>query len=116
LAGRIEAIYRRAGYETPLEEDIGRELQLNPYFLRKIMGTLLQEGKLIRLNNKVIYHRDALEKARQIVLDHLHEKRTITIAELKDQIHSSRKYACALLEYFDATGLTQRSGDAHMLK
>ena len=116
FADRVEAIFRKAGYEPPLEEDVCRELRLPLNQFRKILGTLLQQAKLIRLDPKVIYHRAAFEKARASVMEYLQKKRTITISETKDILRVSRKYACAVLEYLDKTQITRRNGDVHVVK
>ena len=39
----------------------------------------------------------------------------ITVAVLRDQLGTSRKYALAVLEHFDATRLTRRVGDKRVL-
>ncbi|MCX6564015.1 MAG: SelB C-terminal domain-containing protein [Candidatus Aminicenantes bacterium] len=116
LADRVEAIFRKAGFEPPLEEDVCRELRLPLNQFRKVLGTLFQQGKLVRLDPKVIYHRTAFDKARALVLEYLRIKRTITIAETKDILRVSRKYACAVLEYLDKAQITRRNGDVHVLK
>ncbi|MDP2914410.1 MAG: selenocysteine-specific translation elongation factor [Candidatus Aminicenantes bacterium] len=116
FADRVEAIFRKAGYEPPLGEDVCRELRLPLNQFRKVLGTLLQQGKLIRLDPKVIYHRAAFEKARESVMEYLQKKRSITIAETKDILRVSRKYACAVLEYLDKTQITRRNGDVHVIK
>jgi selenocysteine-specific elongation factor len=116
LADRIEAVFRRAGYEPPLEEEVCRELDLPLNQFRKILGTLIQQGKLVRLDPKVIYHRDSFGKARAAVVDYLRLRKAITIAELKDILRVSRKYACAVLEYLDKIQMTRRSVDKHVLK
>jgi selenocysteine-specific elongation factor len=91
LADRVEAIFRKAGYEPPLEEDVCRELRLPLNQFRKILGTLIQQGRLVRLDPKVTYHRDAFEKAKASVLEYLRLRRTITISETKDILRVSRK-------------------------
>jgi len=116
FADRIEAIFRKAGYEPPLEEDVCRELRLPLNQFRKILGTLIKQGRLVRLDPKVTYHRDAFEKARAAVLEYLRLRRTITISEAKDILRVSRKYACAVLEYLDKTQITRRNGDVHVIK
>jgi selenocysteine-specific elongation factor len=116
LADRVEAIFRKAGYEPPLEEDVCRELRLPLNQFRKILGTLIKQGRLVRLDPKVTYHRDAFEKARAAVLEYLRLRRTITISETKDILRVSRKYACAVLEYLDKTQITRRNGDVHVIK
>jgi selenocysteine-specific elongation factor len=40
----------------------------------------------------------------------------ITIAQLRDELGTSRKFAQALLEHFDAERVTIRRGDAHYLR
>jgi len=116
LADKVEAVFRRAGFEPPLEEDVCRTLNLPLSAFRKIMGALSQQGKLVRLDPKVTMHREAFEKARTSVLQYLGLRKSISIAEAKDILKVSRKYACALLEYLDKTQVTRRDGDAHRLK
>ena len=116
LALRIEAEFKRARFETPSEDDVCRKLGLHERVFKTALHGLLQQGKLIRLDPKVVYHRDFLEKAREATLAQLRKKREVTIAELKDRLQVSRKYACALLEYFDRVGVTKRLGDKHVAK
>jgi len=40
----------------------------------------------------------------------------ITLAEVRDLFNTSRKYAQALLEHFDAAGFTVRDGDFRKLR
>jgi selenocysteine-specific elongation factor len=40
----------------------------------------------------------------------------VTIAGLRDRLGTSRKYAQALLEHFDAVRVTRRVGDEHVLR
>jgi selenocysteine-specific elongation factor len=115
-ADKVEAVFRRAGFEPSLEDDVCRALRIPLSQFRKIMGTLAQQGKLVRLDPKVTMHRDAFEKAKKAIADYLRLRRTITIAEAKDVLRVSRKYACAVLEHLDKVGLTRRSGETHVLK
>ncbi len=116
IAGRIERVYRSCRFETPLEDDVERELGLKPELFKEIMGSLLQQGKLVRLNKKVTYHQETVAEARKLVLDHILKNGGITIAELRDKLNLSRKFAQAILEYFDLIGLTRRREDRHVLK
>ncbi len=116
LARRVESIFKKAGYEAPLEDDVCKELRLPLNQFRKIMGTLVQQGVLVRLDPKVTLHREAVERAKTSVLQFLKLRRGITISEAKDVLKVSRKYVCAVLEYLDKIQVTRRSGDAHVLK
>jgi selenocysteine-specific elongation factor len=63
----------------------------------------------------VIYHKDAVLEVKEVVAEFLKKNQSITIAELRDRLHFSRKYAQAILEYFDSSGLTKRQEDKHIL-
>ena len=113
---RLADLFRRAGFSSPLEEDAAKQLRFDPVLFKKAWRTLSESGELIRLNPKVFYHRETLEKARDIIAQHIQRKGQITIAELRDQLRLSRKYAQAMLEYFDKIGYTKRIEDHHVLK
>jgi selenocysteine-specific elongation factor len=59
--------------------------------------------------------REAYERARRLLVDHLREHAEITVADYRSLLETSRKYALALLEQFDRDGLTVRVGDARHL-
>ena len=40
---------------------------------------------------------------------------SLTVAQLRDELGLSRKYALAALEYLDQIGFTRREGDARVL-
>jgi selenocysteine-specific elongation factor len=116
LADRIEAIYRKAGFEPPLEEEIIRQLRLPLNDFRRVLGILFKEGRLVRLDPRIVYHRESFERAKSLLLDFLRLRREITIADAKDVLRVSRKFACAVLEHLDGIRVTRRQGDAHVLR
>ena len=116
LADRVEAIYRKAGFEPPLEEEVVRQMRLPLNDFRKVLGILLKEGRLVRLDPRIIYHRESFERSKSLVVDFLRLRREITIAGAKDVLRVSRKFACAVLEYLDRIQVTRRKGDVHVLK
>jgi len=115
MAARIEGAFRSARLAPPLEEELQRRLALNPSLFKNILDSLIRDGKIVRLGAKVTYHREALDEARQAVLGLIERHGSVTIAELRDRLSLSRKYAQAILEYFDKTGLTRRVEDRHVL-
>jgi len=99
----LEARLRAAGYEPPPDAELGTPDQL---------AALRAHGKAVRLGRDMHIHPDVLAgvEARVIALDE------ITIAALRDDLKTSRKYAQALLEHFDAARLTLRVGDVRRLR
>jgi len=116
LADRVEAIYRKAGFEPPLEEEVVRQLRLRLNDFRQLLGVLLKEGRLVRLDPRIIYHRESFERAKSLLVDFLRLRREITIADAKEVLRVSRKFACAVLEHLDKIQVTRRRGDIHVLK
>ena len=111
---RVEGAFRSARFSAPLEDEVRSKLGLNPSVFNPVLNALLRSGELVRLAPKVIYHRDTLEAARAAVAGLIERHGSVTIAELRDRLDLSRKYAQAILEYFDKTGFTRRVEDRHV--
>jgi len=113
---KIEKVYLEAGFAAPIEEDVRLKLELEPSVFKNIMSSLLDKGILVRLSRKVTYHGEFVKKAEELVLKLIEKNKHVTISQLRNELGLSRKYAQAILEYFDSTGLTRREGDRHVLK
>jgi selenocysteine-specific elongation factor len=50
------------------------------------------------------------------VTSYLRENGTVTLAQVRDMLATSRKYAQALLEHMDETRVTRRVGDERVLR
>ncbi len=116
VCSQIEMIYLRAGLTPPLEEEVKRELKAEPAIFKKAFHRLYQEKKLVRLSEKVTMHSSVWKKVENFVREYLKLRGKITIAELRDHMKITRKYACAILEFLDRRGITKRLGDEHVLK
>jgi len=114
-ADKIEQIYKSAKFKTPLEEDVRTQIGLTLPEFKNILTGLLNQDRLVRLSKNVIYHKNALDDVKTMVVEILNKNQSITIAELRDRIQFSRKYAQAILEYFDESGLTKRQDNTHIL-
>jgi len=114
LRARIEGAFLAARFAAPLEDEVRTRLGLNPSVFNPVFNGLLRSGELVRLAPKVVYHRETVEAARAAVAGLIERHGAVTIAELRDRLELSRKYAQAILEYFDKTGYTRRVGDRHV--
>jgi selenocysteine-specific elongation factor len=76
----------------------------------EIVRGLLREGLLLDLDG-TIFTVAAVDKARQIVRQGLERHGSLTVAQARDLLGSSRKYVLAILAHFDAEGVTRRRGD-----
>jgi selenocysteine-specific elongation factor len=83
--------------------------------LARAFDTLLARGVFVKVG-------DALYRGTQIAQIHakidsfVTQHGRMTMAEFRDLLATSRKYAVPLLEWFDGRGITVRSGDYRMLR
>jgi selenocysteine-specific elongation factor len=80
------------------------------------LAALRAHGRIVRLGPTMHVHVDALAAVRERVAALIERDGAVTIATLRDELGTSRKYAQAYLEHFDATHVTLRRGDAHVLR
>ncbi len=81
-----------------------------------VFGALVELGQLFMVSPEVVFKKQDYEEIVRRVRSALEERERITLAEVRDMLNTTRKYAQAVLEYLDTTGMTTRDGDARRLK
>jgi selenocysteine-specific elongation factor len=103
----LERRLRDAGVEPPLDSE------LDPADL----AALRDAGRAVRVSKSLHYHVDALADIRRRLVEIARGNAgTVTLAQLRDELGTSRKFAQALLEHFDSEKVTIRRGDEHVLR
>jgi selenocysteine-specific elongation factor len=102
--------FHQEPYVTPsvaqCEEQLGSEL----------LNALIEQGRLIKLNEDVIFLTETYEEMRDRLIGHLKENGSLTVAQIRDMFGTSRKYALALAGYLDEQRITRRVGDERVLR
>lgn len=101
----IETI-ERAGFAPPTH----RELGLSEDFAR----SLEESGDLVRIGDFYLTASQA-GRARELVRATIESVGPLTVAQVRDLLGTSRKYAVPLCEWLDSTGATRRRGDQRTL-
>jgi selenocysteine-specific elongation factor len=83
--------------------------------LAQAFDTLQINGALVKVSDAV-YRGDQIAAIRAKLEAALRRDKQLTMAEFRDLIGTTRKFAVPLLEWFDATGVTIRSGDVRLLR
>ncbi|MBV8637213.1 MAG: selenocysteine-specific translation elongation factor [Candidatus Eremiobacteraeota bacterium] len=83
--------------------------------LPKAFETLLARGVLVRVG-EALYRGSQIEQIHRNMASFIERNGRMTMAEFRDLLGTSRKYAVPLLEWFDGRGITVRSGDYRMLR
>ena len=103
----VEQRVRAAGFEPPPDAD------LDPAALTELRDA----GRVVRVARSLHYHADTLAELRERVISLAqHHGGSITLAQLRDELGTSRKFAQALLEHLDSERVTIRRGDEHVLR
>ncbi len=106
-AVELERRLREAGYEPPPDSE------LDP----RDLAALRAAGRAVRVSRSLHYHPDTLIGLRQRVLEIAGAHGgAITLAQLRDELGTSRKFAQALLEHLDSEKVTIRRGETHVLR
>jgi selenocysteine-specific elongation factor len=100
---------------APLAQVVAAVKQSRITGIGKAFDTLLAKGALVKVNDE-LYRGTQIAQIRARVEQFLRTNRQMTMAQFRDLIGTSRKYAVPLLEWFDARGITVRSGDYRMLR
>ncbi len=80
-----------------------------------LIDYMIEEGFLIKIDDGLCITSDTGKQLKSVLLSLFGRKDGITIAEYRDALDISRKYALAYLEYFDKIKLTRRAGDVRIL-
>jgi selenocysteine-specific elongation factor len=82
----------------------------------ELLAALREHGRIVRLGPMMHVHADALDEVHDILIAAIERDGQITLAGLRDELQTSRKYAQAYLEHFDGAKVTLRRGDARVLR
>lgn len=110
----IIGTYKSAGYEMPKTEDVTAAFN-DGVSAGHIIEALCAEGILARISYQYCLDREKYDDAACIVKSKIASKGEITLAEFRDAIGVSRKFAVEILEHFDKVKLTKKVGDSRVL-
>jgi selenocysteine-specific elongation factor len=99
----LEERLRAAGHEPPSDMDLGDAAAE--------LGALRDAGRAVRVGRSMYAHPDAIAGVRDRVVAIVEAEGAITLARLRDELDTSRKFAQALLEHLDAARVTRRLPD-----
>ena len=113
---KLLKIYTSAGIETPITEHVmegfpsAERLDAN-----RVLESLISSGELILLTPQVCLHKSTYASVCQAAQAHFQSESTLTLAQLRDMLGTSRKYSQAIIEYFDKVHITRKEEDLHYL-
>lgn len=111
----IENAFLQGGFSPESPDQIAARFPKVKNF-KQVLESLVNTGKLVRVEEKILLHADYYNKALTLAKEHVDQNGQITLAEMRDLMSASRKFAVAVLEYWDKRGITKKVGDARTFK
>lgn len=113
VIAEIEALFTVAGFTPPATDELidkfGKRTNAE-----QILTLLLNRGTLIRLTPQILMPTELVDEAWDVVRTTIESEGQITLGDFRDKIKATRKFAIALLEYFDKQKKTKLVGDARV--
>lgn len=78
-----------------------------------VLKYLQSQGELVQAGG-LVFAREAIQGATDQVRRHFAHEPQLTLAQFRDYLGTSRKYALPLLEHLDGAGITRRRGDVRI--
>jgi selenocysteine-specific elongation factor len=108
-------LLRNAADTPPTTAELLAQSKLDQSLAHRALNSLEKQGRIKRISSDFCFDSEILDAFAAKTKAYLNAQGQGSVAQLKDVMGVSRKYAVPLLEYFDARGLTKRSGDTRIL-
>ncbi len=115
LLDRLRDLYIQTGFQTPRPDELQALLGEPEVRIKLALEYLLTKGELIAVSRSVVMNAQLLRQAQDKVVAAIQERGVLNSADFKYEIHSTRKYALAILDWLDARHVTLRVGNDRRL-
>ena len=90
---------------------MAREISSDANSVSDILKLMHKEGAAARINDSLYMSRRHYDRMLELLKDFFSGKPEMTVAEFRDLLGTTRKYALPYLEYLDSNNITLRVGD-----
>jgi len=110
LLTKVETLFKQHPFNPPGSADLMAGTRATEPEIRKALRLLVEQQRLVRIDQDMHLHAEALADARARLIAYIHENGNLESVKFKYVLDTTRKYAIPLLDYFDKIGLTRRVG------
>lgn len=115
IAQHVNTLLLENKYSTPNEDEMCKTLGHNITDIRRVLGALQGLGDIVRLEGNIYFHKETLGSAKKMLFEFRKNSDEISVSQFREALGTTRKYAMALLGYFDEIGLTERIGEVRVI-
>jgi selenocysteine-specific elongation factor len=113
---RIAELLCQDGFSPRADGELAPGLGLDSAEVAGRLRLLERDGVIVRVGENLHFHRKPLAELVKRVVAICERDGRASVAGVRDELGSSRRYAQALLEHLDAQRITRREGDSHVLR
>ena len=111
----IMDIYHENKYNPPKFKELVNMLKLQEKSVAPVFNALVSSSQLIKVDQETVFSSEAIKDATDLIVNYIKENKSIQLGEFRDLLGTSRKYAMAILDYFDQNKITKRVEDKRIL-
>lgn len=116
LKSELAELIRAGGFSPPDTTELAAKAGARAAVVPELLQLLCDEERIVAINSTVFFDIEIESEMRKRITEQLSDGSAITMAELRDLLGTTRKYAVPIGEYLDRIGLTRREGDVRRLK
>jgi selenocysteine-specific elongation factor len=115
LKTNILGLLEKGGVQPPSKQELIQHLKLDPKHVSDILKIMVKEGSIVRINDSMYITSSVYRKMIENLKEFFSRKSEMTVAEFRDILGTTRKYALPFLEYLDSNKITLRVGGIRKL-
>jgi selenocysteine-specific elongation factor len=115
LKAKILELIQKGVFQPPSKEELSQSLKLDQKHLSDILKLMVKEGSLVRISDSMYLTSPVYNTMIESLKNFFSKKPEMTVAEFRDILNTTRKYALPILEYLDSNKVTLRVGDIRKL-
>ena len=112
----IEALFREHEFSPPDVKEIAHKTGVKPKTVERLLGILRENQRLVAIGEGLLFHREALDHAKQIMIEFITKEGKLESVRFKYLLNTTRKFAIPLLDHLDRLGIFRRVGNTRYLK
>lgn len=110
IIAQAEAALADIGLTSVDPPMLSQKIGLPAEKIKTVHDALVRAGLLIKIGDMFVYSK-TIQYIVKLIHEYFQKKETLTVAELRDILNTSRKFALPLMEYLDMHKYTVREGD-----
>ncbi len=107
---------RTGGFQPPSLETVAAASKVDKKRRERLATLAVAMGELVKIDGKTFLHADTELQLREKIAGAIRREGSVTVAQVRETLDSTRKFVVPFLEYLDRIGFTKRVGDRRELE